>query len=106
MAYTFKNLVKNMTSGTDTYYTCPASTTAFLKDVTVCNFHASTNGNATVYINDSSGSVDGYYLKSVLINTGVAVTLPLITLEAGDTLKGTASGNSIYTISGTLIEKV
>jgi hypothetical protein len=102
---TFKNIVKDMTTGTDTYYTCPSSTTAIISGLTVANFHASSSSNATVYINDTSGAKDGYFLKSVSIGTGLALTLPNMILEAGDTVKGTAGANSVFTITGGVLER-
>ena len=104
MASTFKNIVKEMTTGTDTYYTCPSNTTAIVSGFTVTNFDTS-SGNATVYLTDNSASKTGYYLKSVTISTGLAVTLPVIALEAGDSIGGTASANTRFTVAGAVLER-
>ncbi len=96
MAVTEKNAGLALTTAAQTVYTCPASTTARVLMIQVCNINGTSSAGVTVRWGDSSDSNTEYHLASavpVAANDAVSIPAGGLILEASDTIEALASAN-------------
>lgn len=78
------NNIKTTTALT-TIYTCPASTTVTLVNITIHNKYAGSN-SVYVYLNTGGSDVRIIYETALAVNASLTFEIPIV-MEAGDTLK-------------------
>ena len=108
MANTFKNgVTAGVGASATTVYTCPASTTAVVIGVTLCNLKT-TGVQGTLQVLDTSASTTVHVLKSAPIPSGSSLVVvggeQKIVLEAGDLLKVQASEASAIDVTLSVLE--
>ena len=93
MANTFKSAASGSTTGIQTLYTCPVSTTAVVHAVYLSNIDGTNDATVNLSISGSANFDDRrYILKTVDVpaDSTLVIEKP-INLEAGDILKAVAS---------------
>ena len=108
MANTFKNgATAGVGTSVATVYTCPASTTAVVIGVTLCNLKT-TGIQGTLQVTDTSAGATVHVLKSAPIPSGSSIVAvggeQKIVLEAGDLLKVQASEASAIDVTLSVLE--
>jgi hypothetical protein len=112
MSETFKNFKEHLTVSTSTIYTCPPDKTAILLMLQVSNSDGEYVADANVSWTDSSDldetstPIETVLLKNAVIPVGSALSAVAgkMVLEAGDTIKASASADNAVTISGSILE--
>ncbi len=97
MAVTEKNAKGALTTTAATIYTCPASTTARVLMIQVCNIDGANSADVTVRWGDSSDSNTETHLASAVpVAAQDAVSIPAggLILEASDYIEALASGDN------------
>lgn len=107
MTVAYKNAKLAMTTGGGVVYTCPASTIAHVLMAQIANIDGTNSANASASWTDHSDSDTlTNLLKVVPVAAGSAIPAlsgPLI-LEAGDTLRATASADGDLVITASIME--
>ena len=106
MANTFKSAASASTTGIQTLYTCPVSTTAVVHAVYLSNIDGTNDATVTVSVSGSANfSTRRYLLKTVDVpaDSTVVIEKP-INLGAADKLETQASANDDIDVFASILE--
>jgi len=106
MANTFKSAASGSTTGIQTLYTCPASTSGVVHAIYLSNIDGTNDATISVSISGSSNFDDRrYILKTVDVpaDSTVVIEKP-INLGAGDKLETQASANGDIDVFASILE--
>ena len=89
----YRNKSLAVTNSSLDAYTCPANTTAIIKEIIVTNMHGTGNANVTLSLHDNSeGSAKAFVsTKQVNANDFLRIDTANIYLEASDKIQALAS---------------
>ena len=106
MANTFKSAASGSTTGIQTLYTCPVSTTAVVHAVYLSNIDGTNDATVNLSVSGSANfDHRSYILKTVDVpaDSTVVVEKP-INLGAGDLLESQASANGDIDVFASILE--
>jgi|TARA_B100000085_G_scaffold86143_1_gene77762 hypothetical protein len=106
MANTFKSAASGSTTGIQTLYTCPASTSGVVHAIYLSNIDGTNDATISVSISGSANFDDRrYILKTVDVpaDSTVVIEKP-INLGAGDKLETQASSNGDIDVFASILE--
>ena len=106
MANTFKSAASGSTTGIQTLYTCPVSTTAVVHAVYLSNIDGTNDATVNLSISGSANfDHRSYILKTVDVpaDSTVVIEKP-INLGAGDKLETQASANGDIDVFASILE--
>ena len=106
MANTFKSAASGSTTGIQTLYTCPVSTTAVVHAVYLSNIDGTNDATVNLSVSGSANfDHRSYILKTVDVpaDSTVVVEKP-INLGAGDKLETQASANGDIDVFASILE--
>ena len=106
MAQTFKSAASGSTTGIQTLYTCPASTSGVVHAIYLSNIDGTNDATISVSISGSANFDDRrYILKTVDVpaDSTVVIEKP-INLGAGDKLETQASANGDIDVFASILE--
>ena len=106
MANTFKSAASGSTTGIQTLYTCPVSTTAVVHAVYLSNIDGTNDATVNLSVSGSANfTTRRYILKTVDVpaDTTVVIEKP-INLGAGDKLETAASVNGDIDVFASILE--
>ena len=105
MANAFKNKGLDITAVEQVIYTAPASTESVIHAVVLTNITDGFESLVSLSVNDVSASADYKILHRVPVSPGSTLTFDKpINLEAGDSLKVSASDNNLMTAFLSVLE--
>ena len=92
----YRNISLAVTNSSQDAYTCPANTTAIVKEIIVTNMHGSSDADITLSLHDNSASSAKAFVstKSVTADDFLRIDTANIYLEASDKIQAQASANS------------
>ena len=94
----YRNISLAVTNSSQDAYTCPANTTAIVKEIIVTNMHGSSDADITLSLHDSSATSAQtkafISTKEVSANDFLRLDSANIYLEASDKIQAVASANS------------
>ncbi len=92
----YRNISLAVTNSSQDAYTCPANTTAIVKEIIVTNMHGSSDADITLSLHDSSASSAKAFVstKSVTADDFLRIDTANIYLEASDKIQAVASASS------------